>query len=117
MLKLLLWLRYLKQRKIVLLSITAVAVSVALLIVVASLFKGFIRAYEQSAVDLIGDVLLNTPMDIDNHDVLIDELEQSPEIEAATATSSAVASCIWEGEAGWYGRWKFGVLNRKACHA
>ncbi|MFC1762015.1 ABC transporter permease [Planctomycetota bacterium] len=86
MLKLLLWLRYLKQRKIVLLSIMAVAVSVALLIVVASLFKGFIRAYEQSAVDLIGDVLLNTPMAIDNYDVLIDELEQSPEIQAATAT-------------------------------
>ena len=58
MLKLLLWLKYLRKRKLILLSIAAVALSVALLIVVASLFTGFIGAYEQSAVDMLGDVLL-----------------------------------------------------------
>lgn len=86
MLTLLLWLRYLRQRKIVFLSITAVAVSVALLIVVASLFQGFIRAYEQSAVDLIGDVLVSPPLDVAEYPELIQRLEECPEIAAATPT-------------------------------
>jgi lipoprotein-releasing system permease protein len=86
MLTLLLWLRYLRRRKIVLLSITAVAVSVALLIVVASLFQGFIQAYEQSAVDLIGDVLLSPALDVAEYPDLILRLEAAPEIEAASPT-------------------------------
>jgi len=49
MLKLFLWLRYLRKKKIVFLSIAAVALSVSLLIVVASLFSGFINAFEQAA--------------------------------------------------------------------
>jgi lipoprotein-releasing system permease protein len=86
MLTLLLWLRYLKQRKIVFLSITAVSVSVALLIVVASLFQGFIRAYEQSAVDLIGDILLSPTLDVADYPELIRRLEDEPAIVAATPT-------------------------------
>jgi len=58
MLKLFLWLRYLRKRKIVLLSIAAVTLSSALLIAVASLFNGFIRALERSAVEAVGDVVL-----------------------------------------------------------
>ena len=64
MLKLFLWLRYLGKRRVVLLSIAAVALSCALLIVVASLFNGFINAFEQSAVDAIGDVVLHRRMKI-----------------------------------------------------
>jgi len=56
MLKLFLWLRYLRKRKIVFLSIAAVALSVSLLIVVASLFTGFIKTFERAAVEAIGDV-------------------------------------------------------------
>ncbi len=83
MLKLLLWLKYLCKRKLVLLSIAAVALSVALLIVVASLFSGFIQAYEQTAEDMIGDVLLQTNASFPCFDVLADSLEALPGVEAA----------------------------------
>jgi lipoprotein-releasing system permease protein len=83
MLKLLLWLKYLCKRKLVLLSIAAVALSVALLIVVASLFSGFIRAYEQTAEDMIGDVLLQTSAPFSQCEVLADSLESLPEVEVA----------------------------------
>jgi lipoprotein-releasing system permease protein len=87
MLKLFLWLRYLRKRKIVFLSIAAVALSVSLLIVVASLFTGFINAFEQAAVDAIGDVVISPlrPLKIANYPLLIDQLEQTATVEAATA--------------------------------
>jgi len=88
MVKLLLWLKYLRRRKVVLLSVAAVALSVALLTVVASLFTGFIRAYEQSAVDLIGDVLLTTPVKFPEYNKLIALLEETGVVEAAAATIS-----------------------------
>ncbi len=40
-------------------SIAAVALSVSLLIVVASLFTGFINVFERAAVEAIGDVVLD----------------------------------------------------------
>ena len=61
MLKLFLWLKYLRKRRIIFLSIAAVALSVSLLIVVASLFTGFINAFERSAVEMLGDVVLGAP--------------------------------------------------------
>ncbi len=68
-----------------LLSIAAVAISTALLIVVASLFTGFIAAYEQSAVDAIGDVVLTPPAKLPKYSLLIEQLETLPVVEAATA--------------------------------
>ena len=56
MLKVFLWLRYLRRKKIVLLSIAAVAVSVALMVVVDSLFTGYIEALRQMTVTDIGDI-------------------------------------------------------------
>ncbi len=85
MLKLFLWLRYLRKRKIVFLSIAAVAVSVSLLIVVASLFTGFISAFEHAAVEAIGDVVLSPPMRFAKYPLLIERLEQTQAVEAATA--------------------------------
>ncbi len=85
MLKLFLWLRYLRKKKIVFLSIAAVAVSVSLLIVVASLFSGFIDAFEHSVVEAMGDVVINPPMAISNYDKLEDELEKTSQVEGATA--------------------------------
>ncbi len=85
MLKLFLWLRYLRKRKIVLLSIAAVTLSSALLIAVASLFNGFIRALERSAVEAVGDVVLAPAVKISRYAELIDRLEQSSVVEAATA--------------------------------
>jgi len=85
MLKLFLWLRYLRKRKIVLLSITAVALSAALLIVVASLFDGFIQAIEQTGREAFGDVYLNPWVQIDSSEKLIERLEALPQVEAAAA--------------------------------
>lgn len=87
MLKVFLWLRYLRKKKIVFLSIAAVAVSVSLLIVVASLFTGFINAFESAAVEAIGDVVLSPPPQtrIAKYSLLIERLEQTETVEAATA--------------------------------
>jgi lipoprotein-releasing system permease protein len=89
MLKIFLWLRYLGKRRVVLLSIAAVALSCALLIVVASIFNGFINAFEQAAVDSIGDVVMAPPMKITDYQELSAELEKLDAVEAATATLSA----------------------------
>jgi lipoprotein-releasing system permease protein len=85
MLKLFLWLRYLRKKKIVFLSIAAVAVSVSLLIVVASLFTGFIYAYEHTVVEAMGDVVIDPLYAISNYDKLIESLEQTSQVEGATA--------------------------------
>ena len=88
MLKLFLWLMYLRKKKIVLLSIAAVSLSVSLLIIVASLFSGFIKAFEQSAVETIGDVVLSAPTKFAKYPLFIERLEQINTVEAATATLS-----------------------------
>ena len=85
MLKLLLWSRYVRKRKIVLLSVAALALSVALLIVVASLFTGFIGAVETSATEVLGDVVLSCPIKFSHYGTLIRDLEQSESVEVATA--------------------------------
>jgi lipoprotein-releasing system permease protein len=89
MLKLFLWLRYLRKKKIVFLSIAAVALSAALLIVVANLFSGFISVFEQSAVKAIGDVVLEPPVKFSKYEELIRRLEQRNGVESAAATLSA----------------------------
>jgi len=89
MLKLFLWLRYLGKKKIVFLSIAAVALSAGLLIVVASLFGGFIEAFEQSAVEAMGDIVLAPPIKFGKCQLLIKHLEQVRQVKAATAALSA----------------------------
>jgi ABC-type lipoprotein release transport system permease subunit len=89
MLKLFLWLRYVRKRKIVFLSIAAVALSVSLLIVVASLFTAFINAYEQSAVDMLGDVILVSPIKFSKYPLFIKRLEQASAVDTATAILSS----------------------------
>ncbi len=89
MLKFFLWLRYLRKRKIVFLSIAAVALVVSLLIVVASLFTGFIKVFEQSAVKAMGDVVLEPPIRFAKYPLLIEQLEQIRAVEAATGVLSA----------------------------
>lgn len=89
MLKLFLWLRYLRKKKIVLLIIAAVALSTALLITVASLFTGFIKAFEGKAVQTIGDVVLSAPMKFPKYPLFIEQLEQISAVQAATATLSS----------------------------
>ncbi len=88
MLKVFLWLRYLRKKKIVFLSIAAVAVSTALLIVVSNLFNGFINAFEGAATEMLGDVVIAPPVKFTGYTELIEQLKQDPDIEAATATLS-----------------------------
>jgi len=89
MLKIFLWLRYLGKKRVVLLSVAAVALSCALLIVVASLFSGFIDAFEQAAVDAMGDVVLAPQAKFADYPELINRLEELKSVEAATAALSA----------------------------
>jgi len=83
MLKLFLWLRYLRKKKIVFLSIAAVALSVALLVVVDSLFTGFIKAVRKDCVAGIGDVILMPAKAIPEYDVFLDRLTELDGVEAA----------------------------------
>lgn len=87
----LLCLRYLQHRRIVLLSIAAVALSCALLIVTDSLFTGFIGAVENSVGQHLGDIILEAPAGttITDGDTLIEQLTQTANIEAATAVLSS----------------------------
>ena len=72
-------------------SIAAVALSVSLLIVVASLFTGFIKAFEKSATEAVGDIIITAPgsRHISKYPLLIEQLEQTGAVEAATAMLSA----------------------------
>jgi len=88
MLKLFLWLRYLHKKKIVFLSIIAVALSAALLIVVASLFTGYINAIEQSAVEAVGDVVVAPPMKLAKYPVFIENLRGLGAVSDATPVLS-----------------------------
>ncbi|MBN1796682.1 MAG: ABC transporter permease [Sedimentisphaerales bacterium] len=84
MLKLFLWLRYLRKKKIVLLSIAAVALSVTLMVTVDSLFTGYIDALGKMVLSDMGDVLIwpiGSP--IDNYQRFIDKLKEHPDIETA----------------------------------
>lgn len=87
MLKLLLCMKYLTRRKIVLLSIVAVALSCGLLISVASLFGGFIKAVESASSDNMGDVIIGSPVNtiiIHRLDELTEQLENIDGVECAT---------------------------------
>jgi len=85
MLKIFLWLRYLQTKKIVLLSIAAVAVSVALMVTADSLFTGYINALDKMVFSDMGDAVLwsyhSSP--IGNYEQFIDKLEEHPNIETA----------------------------------
>ncbi len=88
MLKIFLWLRYLRKKKIVFLSIAAVALSVSLLIIVSSLFTGFINVFERAAVEAMGDVVLDPSTRFPKYGQFIERLEQTEAVEAATAILS-----------------------------
>ncbi|MBC8378653.1 MAG: ABC transporter permease [Planctomycetes bacterium] len=82
----LLCLRYLQHRKVVLLSIVAVALSCAMLITTDSLFTGFIETIETSAGRLMGDIIIEAPSGavITDYHELIDSLQSAESIQSAT---------------------------------
>jgi ABC-type lipoprotein release transport system permease subunit len=83
--------RYLQHRRIVLLSMAAVALSCALLIATDSLFTGFIDAVESSVSRHLGDVILEVPSGrtITEYDMFIDSLCETDAVESATAILSS----------------------------
>ncbi|HSV27746.1 MAG TPA: FtsX-like permease family protein, partial [Sedimentisphaerales bacterium] len=92
MLKLFLWLRYMRRVRIVLLSVAAVAVSAALMIVVSSLFTGFIRNVERHSGATLGDICISADWGrpIPQYDRLIEKLEKLPSVKAAAPMSMSV---------------------------
>jgi len=130
MLKLFLWLRYLRKKKIVLLSIAAVALSVALMIVVDSLFTGYIDALKRSAVPDMGDILLwSGGIEIPQYDVFLNKLQELDEVEAAAASdfgggllrleSGDVREVLIQGIEPWrenkFTDWKAALLRQKTA--
>ncbi len=87
---LLLSLRYLSRKRIVLLSIAAVALCTALLVAVSSLFNGFIGAVLDSAGSQMGDVVMRCPPGrvISEYDELIARLKTCGQVESATPVLS-----------------------------
>jgi lipoprotein-releasing system permease protein len=56
-------------------------------VVVASLFTGFIDTFEEAAVIAVGDVVLQSSGAIPRYDKLIERLEQTEQVDSATAIS------------------------------
>jgi lipoprotein-releasing system permease protein len=92
MLRLFLWLKYVRRARIVLLSVAAVAVSAALMIVVASLFTGFIKSIERHGGATLGDICISSDWNspIPRYDELIERLEEIHGVEAAAPASMGV---------------------------
>ncbi len=95
MLKLFLWLRYLRKRKIVILCIVAVALSVSLLLVVDSFFTGLIEGLKNSLAAESGDAvayIYGKP--IPQYSAFLDRLELLREVDAA-APICAGGGLLW----------------------
>lgn len=92
--------KYLCRKKIVLLSIASVAMCCGLLIVVSSLFSGFIDAVENSASENMGDVVVEPYIGqrIVDYDELIKGLEGLGVVEAATGVLSSNGGLLFLGK-------------------
>jgi lipoprotein-releasing system permease protein len=93
MLELFLWLKYVRKARIVLLAVAAVAVSAALIIVVASLFTGFIRNVERHSGATLGDVCVSSSSwgpPIERYDELMAALEKLDCVKAAAPMNMSV---------------------------
>jgi len=82
--RLFLCLRYLRKRRIVLFPIAAVMLSVALLIVVTSLFAGFVNSYRSHTTRAFGEIVLDPSAEITEYEALAECLAKLPEAAKAT---------------------------------
>ena len=85
MYKLLLILKYLRKRRIAWVSLIAVTLCTAMVLVVISVMGGWLRMFEDNFHGLSGDVLVSakTLRGFAYYDRIIDRLEKLPEVEAA----------------------------------
>ena len=89
--KFFLCLRYLRKRRIAFFAIMAVALCVALLIVITSLFSGFIAAFQQYQQRKYGQVVLAPRASIHGHQLLAERLEALDCVASATAVTETAA--------------------------
>lgn len=84
-------LRYLFKKKLVFFSIAAVGMSCGLLIVISSLFSGYIEALETGATQYLGQVVITRGggVLIEQYPALVRRLEADARIEAATGVLSS----------------------------
>ena len=82
--KLFLCLRYLRKRRIAFFGVAAVGLCVAMLIVVTSLFSGFIDAYLSHAERVLGEIVLVPGVEMAQYNELVECLEEQPGVASAT---------------------------------
>ena len=78
-------LRYLRKRRIVLFPVAAVTLCVALLIVITSLFHGFVASYVSYTGTVFGELLLDPGTEISDAEKLASQIRALPNIAGATA--------------------------------
>ena len=89
--KFFLCLRYLRKRRIAFFGIAAVALCVALLIVITSLFDGFIKSFHNYWNQSYGDILLAPNRPINAYGQLVEVLEKIDGVSSAKAVTSTGA--------------------------
>jgi lipoprotein-releasing system permease protein len=83
-----LMLRYLMKRRIAWISLIAVMLCTAMVIIVISVMGGWLRMFRQTNHDLIGDLIVSRPgLDgFSHYEEMISEIQKLPGIKAATPT-------------------------------
>ena len=89
--KFFLCLRYLRKRRIAFFGIAAVALCVALLIVITSLFDGFIKSLHSYWNQSYGDILLSPNHPMNSYGQLVETLEKIDGVSSAKAVTSTGA--------------------------
>jgi len=87
MLVIFLWLRYLRKRKIAFISITAVALCVALLLTADSLFNGFADKLETAEIWTTGDIVVGASS-VPDHNAFIETLRSIPQAKCVSPAQS-----------------------------
>ena len=80
--------RYLMKRRIAWVSLAAVMLCTAMVLIVISVMGGWLRMFRQTNHDLIGDLIVyRISLDgFEHYQDMIDEIRKIPEVKAATAT-------------------------------
>src|SRR5918992_5414961 len=93
MYKLHLILKYLRKRRIAWVSLLAVMLCTAMVLVVISVMGGWLRMFRQSFHGLSGDVIVegNSLSGFAHYDEMVDRIEKLPEVEAAIPTIQTFA--------------------------
>ena len=84
-------LRYLRKRRIALFPVAAVTLCVALLIVITSLFHGFVDSYQSYRARVFGEIVLAPSREMAHHQQLAQHLQQLPSVAHAAPVAETGA--------------------------